>query len=338
MRVFVSCPLPGDAVERLRAACDVVVGEPGLGVRSRAFDEHAASFDAVLALLTDAIDEALLRRAPRVRLVANMAVGVDNVDVVACRARGVTVTNTPDVLTEATADLTFALLLAAARRVVEGDALVRRGAFPGWTPTTLLGAPVFGASLGVVGLGRIGRAVARRARGFGMHVFYTQRNPLDAALERALGASFRPIDELFRACDFVTLHCPLTAETRHLVSRERLATMKPGSVLVNTSRGACVDEAALADALERAGAGVVPASGGPGAAGLDVFEREPVGGSIEAGTTRTVVVEPRLLALPNVVLTPHVGSADRRTREAMAGLAADNVLAFARGAPLVTPV
>ena len=304
MKVFVSCPLPGDAVERLRAACDVVVGEPGVGVRSAAFDEHAASLDALLPLLTDAIDEALLARAPRVRLVANMAVGVDNVDLAACRARGVAVTNTPGVLTEATADLTFALLLAAARRVAEGDRIVRRGEFPGWTPATLLGAPVSGASLGIVGYGRIGRAVARRAEGFGMHVSYTRsRDPAEA-------------DAIFHACDFVTLHCPLTPETRHLASRERLRSMKPGSVLVNTSRGACVDEEALAEALER---------GTPGAAGLDVFEREPA-------------IHARLLALPNVVLTPHIGSADRRTREAMAALAADNVLAFARGAPLLTPV
>jgi glyoxylate reductase len=316
MKVFVTCPLPGDAIERVRRVAEVVVGEPAEGVRSAAFAEHAATLDAVLALLTDAIDAPLLERAPRLRLVANMAVGLDNVDLAACRARGVAVTNTPGVLTEATADLAFALMLAAARRVAEGDAVVRRGEFPGWTPTTLLGVPVFGASLGIVGLGRIGQAVARRARGFGMHVYYTERARLDERLERALGANYLGPDELFASCDFVSLHCPLTPETRHFASRERLASMKPGSVLVNTSRGPCVDESALADVLER----------GPlAAAGIDVFEHEPV-------------VEPRLLALRNVVLTPHIGSADRRTREAMAGLAADNVVAFARGERLVTPV
>ncbi|HEY2364914.1 MAG TPA: D-glycerate dehydrogenase, partial [Polyangiaceae bacterium] len=266
MKVFVTCPLLGDAIDRVKRACDVVVGEPGVGVRSEAFAKDAASFEAILALLTDAIDENLLERAPRVRLVANMAVGVDNVELPACHARGVAVTNTPGVLTEATADLAFALMLAAARRVVEGDGIVRRGEFPGWTPTTLLGAPVHGASLGIVGLGRIGQAVARRARGFGMHVCYTQRNRLDEKLERALGATFASVDELFRTCDFVSIHCPLTPETHHVASRERIASMKPGSVLVNTSRGACVDEAALAEALEK----------GPlAAAGLDVFEREP---------------------------------------------------------------
>ncbi len=313
MKTFVSRPLPGDAVRRLSASCEVVVGE---GVSGARFDEHAATLDAIVSLLTDRIDGALLARAPNVRLVANVAVGVDNVDLAACKARGVAVTNTPGVLTEATADLTFALMLAAARRVAEGDRVVRAGQFPGWSPTTLLGTPVHRASLGVVGLGRIGQAVARRARGFGMRVFYTQRHRLDDASERALLATFVPIDELFASCDFVTLHCPLTAETRHIVSRERLASMRPGSVVCNTSRGACVDEEALADALE---------SGPLAAAGLDVFEDEPR-------------VHPRLLARPNAVLTPHIGSADRRTREAMAGAAIDNVLAFARGDPLLTPV
>ncbi len=315
VKVFVSCPLPGDAVARLSRVCDVVVGD---GVRGAAFVDRAASFDAIVALLTDAIDRELLERAPRVRIVANVAVGVDNVDLEACRARNVAVTNTPGVLTEATADLAFALILAACRRIAEGDALIRRdGVFPPWSPTSMLGVPVFGASLGIVGLGRIGGAVARRARGFGMHVFYTQRGKLDEMLERAIGVTYvASPDELFRSCDIVTLHCPLTEETHHIASRARIQSMKRGSVLVNTSRGGCVDEEALADALEH----------GPlAAAGLDVFEHEPR-------------VNPRLVALPNAVLTPHIASADRRTREAMASLAVDNVLAFARGEPLVTPV
>jgi glyoxylate reductase len=316
MNVFVSCPLPGDAVERIGRDADVVVGDPGLGVRSPTFAEHAARFDAILALLTDVIDSALLDRARQVRLVANMAVGVDNIDLAACSARGIHVTNTPSVLNEATADLTFALLLAAARRVAEGDALVREGSFPGWSPTTLLGAPVFGTSLGIVGLGRIGQAVARRARGFGMRVFYSQRKRVDEHFEHALSATYVSTDELFHTCEHVTLHCPLTDETRHIASRARLLTMKVGSVLVNTARGPCVDEEALADVLER----------GPlAAAGIDVFEHEPA-------------VSPRLRARRNVVLTPHIGSADSRTREAMARVAADNIIAFAKGAPLVSAV
>jgi glyoxylate reductase len=315
-RVFVSCPLPGDAVDRLEREHDVVVGPEHEGVRSEAFSRHAASVDAMVALLTDRIDGTLLSRTPRLRVVANVAVGVDNVDLAACRARGVAVTNTPGVLTEATADLAFGLLIDAARRISEGDRRVRRGGFPGWTPSFMLGARVHGATLGIVGLGRIGQAMARRGRGFGMHVVYASRAPIAPHLERALGATHVAMDELFARADFVSLHCPLTPETRHLVNAARLAHMRPGSVLVNTARGGCVDEAALAEALAR----------GPiGAAGLDVFEDEPR-------------VHPALLALENVVLAPHIGSADRPTREAMARTAADNVLAVLAGRPAITPV
>jgi glyoxylate reductase len=312
-RVFVSSELPGDAVQRLSAACDVVVGG---GVSGPRFSAEAATFDAVVALLTDRIDASFLDRAPRVRLVANVAVGVDHVDLETCAARGVRVTNTPGVLTEATADVAFGLLLAAARRLAEGDRRVRAGDFPAWTPTAMLGVPVHGSTLGLLGLGRIGQAMARRARGFGMRVLYHQRTRLSPELERALLATWVPLAELFAAADFLSVHVPLGPETRHLVSRERLATMRPGSVLVNTSRGPVVDEAALAEALER----------GPlGAAGLDVYEDEPR-------------VHPALLARDNAVLTPHLGSADARTRAAMAGLAADNVLAWLRGEPLPSPV
>jgi glyoxylate reductase len=313
--VYVSASLPGDAVERLSSAgLRVVVGERG--VRDAAFDDAGPEVEGLVALLTDRVDAALLARAPRLRVVGNVAVGVDNVDLAACRARGVVVTNTPGVLTEATADLAFGLLLSAARRIAEGDRMVRAGEWRGWTPTTLLGAAVHGATLGIVGLGRIGAAVARRARGFGMHVLYAQRTPLAPELERALGATRVPLDALFAESDAVTLHCPLTDETRHVVSAARLSSMRRGSVLVNTSRGACVDEAALAAALEH----------GPlGAAGLDVFEDEPR-------------VHPALLARPNVVLAPHIGSADRPTREAMARTAVENVIAVLAGRPALTPV
>ncbi len=310
MRVFVSAPLPGDAIDRLREVAEVVVSS-GQGVRDPGFLERVDSFDALVTLLTDRVDDELLHAAERLRIVANVAVGHDNIDLAACAARSVVVTNTPGVLTEATADLTFALLLAAARRVVEGDRLVRSGSFAGWTPTLLLGVPVHGATLGIVGLGRIGQAVARRARGFGMHILYAQRTRLPPELERALLATHVSVDELFAASDFVTLHCPLTAETRHLVDGPRLATMKAGGVLVNTARGGCVDEAALAQALEH---------GPVGAAALDVFDDEPR-------------VEPSLLRLSNVVLTPHIGSGDLPTRTAMARMAVDNVLAVLDGRP-----
>jgi glyoxylate reductase len=315
-RVFVSCPFPGDAIERLRREHDVVVGEESVGVRGDAFVREASAFAAIASMVTDPIDAALLDRAPRLRVVANFAVGYDNIDVAACGAHGVVVTNTPGVLSEATADLAFGLLLDAARRIAEGDRLVRRGGWQGWGPSFLVGVPVHGATLGIVGLGRIGQAMARRARGFGMRVLYTGRAPVDAAIERALGAAYLPIDDVFAAADFVSIHCPLNAETRGIVSRARLARMKPGSVLVNTSRGACVDEAALADAL---------AEGPLAAAGLDVFEDEPR-------------VHPALLALENVVLAPHIGSADRSTRAAMGALAIDNILAVLRGDPPLNPV
>ena len=272
--------------------------------------------DAWVTLLTDTIDAARLATAPRLRVVANVAVGVDNVDLAACRARGVVVTNTPGVLTEATADLAFGLILAAARRIAEGDRLVRSGGWSGWGPSFMVGPKVHGAALGIVGFGRIGQAVARRARGFGMHVFYTQRAPLPEPLARVLGATYLPLDELLAAADIVSLHCPLTPETRGLLSAARLASMKPGSVLVNTSRGPIVDEAALAHAL---------AHGPLAAAGLDVFEDEPR-------------VHPALLACANAVLTPHIASADHTTRAAMARMAADNVLAVLAGEVALTPV
>jgi glyoxylate reductase len=294
----------------------VVVGREHLGVIDEAFAQGAPSFEAIVSVVTDRIDAALLARAPRLRIVANVAVGYDNIDVEACTARGIVVTNTPGVLTEATADLAFSLLLAAARRVAEGDRLVRRGAFAGWTPTFLLGSRVHGSTLGLVGLGRIGQAMARRARGFGMRVLYAARTRAAADIERALGTRHAPLDELFEQADFVSLHCPLTAETRHVVNAARLARMKPGGVLVNTARGACVDEEALARALR----------GGPlAAAGLDVFEDEPR-------------VHPDLLALDNVVLAPHIGSADRPTRAAMAALAVDSVLAVLAGQSPLHPV
>lgn len=299
-RVFVSGELPGDAVARLGRFAEATVGAR---VGDGAFVAGQHEWEAIVALLTDRVDDALLASLPRLRIVANVAVGVDNVDLDACRARGVRVTNTPGVLTEATADLAFGLLLAAARRIVEGDRVVRRGEFHGWTPTWMIGARVHGGTLGIVGLGRIGQAMARRARGFGMHVLYSDRAPHAETIERALGATFVPIDELFARSDAVSLHCPLTPETRHLVSKERLARMKPGSVLVNTARGPCVDEAALADAL---------ATGPIGAAGLDVFEDEPR-------------VHPGLLASGRAVLMPHLGSSTPGTRARMGEMAAQSI-------------
>jgi glyoxylate reductase len=313
--VFVSGTLPGDVVPRLAQDFEVVNAEDG--IRSSAFAECAPRVKAIVALLTDTIDAALLARCPALGIVANVAVGVDNVDLAACAARNVIVTNTPDVLTEATADLAFGLLIDAARRITEGDRLVRANAgWSGWTPTFMLGARVHGATLGIVGLGRIGKAMARRARGFGMRILYAQRTRLDPNLERALGATYASLDDLCAASDFVSIHVPLTPDTRHLVGAARLARMKKGSILVNTARGPIVDEAALAQAL---------VDGPLAAAGLDVFEHEPK-------------VHPSLLALPNVVLAPHIGSADEPTRIAMARIAAENVLRVLAGEPPLSAV
>lgn len=315
--VFVSGELHEGANPALEALAHTHEVVRDASVRAPGFEACRERVEAVVTLLTDRVDDAFLARAPRLRVVANVAVGVDNIDLAACAARGVLVTNTPDVLTEATADVAFGLILAACRRLAEGDRIVRAGGWTGWTPTFMLGQRVHGATLGIVGLGRIGKAMARRARGFGMHVLYTQRTRLAEGLERALGVTYaKSLDEMLEYADVVSLHCPLTPETRHLFDAARLARMKPGSVLVNTARGPIVDEAALAAALER----------GPlAAAGLDVFEDEPR-------------VHPALLARPNAVLCPHLGSADGPTRSAMAELAVENVRRVLAGEPPLTRV
>ncbi len=247
---------------------------------------------------------------PNLRIVANFGVGYDRIDVAACAASGVTVTNTPGVLDRATADLTFALILATRRQVVAGDRLVRSGGWPRSRSAERLAEEVAGSTLGIVGLGRIGRAVARRARGFDLRVLYSGRRRVATEL-----AEFRTLDSLLAEADIVTIHVPLARETVRLIDAARLALLRDGACLVNTARGEIVDERAL----------VAELVSGRISAGLDVFEREPH-------------VPPELLTLPNVVLTPHLGSATRQTREAMTQLVVDNVLAVARGKPPLTPV
>ena len=253
--------------------------------------------DAAITLLSDPITRRVLESNPNLRLVANYAVGVNNIDVDAARELGVIVTNTPGVLTEATADLTMALILAVTRRVIEGDAEVRRTLRCEWEPLHLLGTGLQGKRLGIIGMGRIGSAVAQRARAFGMEVIGTRRG--------------QAIDELLASSDIVSIHTPLTRETRHLINRETLAAMKRGAYLINTARGPIADEAALRDALE---------SGQLRGAGLDVYEDEPR-------------VSPRLAAMPNVVLLPHIGSATEEARTAMARIAATEVARFLRSEP-----
>jgi glyoxylate reductase len=307
MKVIVSAPLPGDAVARLAALHHVIVagGDLGLGRDGLlALAPQHRDTAGLVVLLTDRIDAAVLDAFPALRAVGNFAVGVDNIDLAAARARGVVVCNTPDVLTDATADFAFALLLATARRVVEGDRLVRAGEWTGFSPQLLLGAQVSGATLGIVGLGRIGRAVAARARGFGMRVLATTPHP--ASLD---GVACVPLAQLLAESDFVSLHCPLTDATRNLIDAAALARMKPTAILVNTARGAVVDERALARALRE---------GTIAGAGLDVFVHEPA-------------VEPELLAAPNTVLAPHLGSASLAARAAMARLACEGVAAVLAG-------
>jgi len=273
----------------------------------------ASGVDAILSLLTELIDGPVMDAAgPRLRVISNMAVGFDNIDVPAATARRILVTNTPGVLTEATADLTWALILAMARRVVEGDRMVREGRFERWSPFMLLGRAVAGATLGVVGMGRIGQAVARRSLGFDMRVLYTGTGgPLSPEQVPSLARwEFRPeLDQLLTEADVVSLHVPLSPDTHHLIGARELALMRPGSYLVNTSRGPVIDEAALVESLRGRHLG---------GAGLDVYEREP---ELAAGLT----------ALDNVVLLPHLGSATVETRGRMAELAARNAIAAVRG-------
>ncbi len=275
----------------------------------------AGGFAAIVPLLSRRIGPAELAGLPRLRIVANCAVGLDNVDLAACAARGVVVTNTPDVLTDATADLTLALVLAAARRLKEGADLIDRGAWTGWDPRLLLGLELSGATLGIVGAGRIGRAVGLRARAFGMRLCYAARAP-KPTFELETGALFLPLDALLARSDIVTLHVPSAPETRCLVDARALARMKPGAILINTARGDVVDEAALVDALT---------SGHLAAVGLDVFADEPQ-------------VPEALVRHPRAIVLPHLGSATVRTRRAMAHLAVRNVCALLSGEPLLTPV
>jgi glyoxylate reductase len=307
--VFVTRHLPGPALDRLAEATDVEVWPEELPPSPQELSRKAQQSGAMLTLLTDRVDAPLLDAAPGLLVVSNVATGFDNIDVPAATARGVLVTRTPGVLSETTADFAFALLLAAARRVVEGDRFVREGRWKTWGPETLLGRDVHGATLGIVGLGGIGREVAKRAGGFGMRVLYTgpSRKP-DA--ERELGVEFRALDELLRESDFVSLHAPLTPETKHLINARTLRLMKPTAMLVNTGRGPLVDQAALYEALR---------SGAIAAAALDVTEPEPMS------------PDDPLLTFPNVIVTPHIASASVATRSRMALLAAENLLMALRG-------
>lgn len=308
--VYVTRLLPAPIMAALRERYRLVA-EPAEDAIPTADDLRTgfAEADAVICMLSDLIDADLLSRATKLKILANYAVGYNNIDLAAAKARGIVVTNTPDVLTDATADLAWALLLTVARRVVEGDRWMRTGTWQGWAPTQLLGADVAGKTLGIIGMGRIGQAVAQRAQGFRMRVVYESRRSVVSP--PGLLWEHRPLDQLLAEADFVSLHVPLTESTRHLIGARELSRMKPTAILINTARGPVVDEEALVTALKT---GVIAG------AGLDVYEQEPA-------------VHPGLVGLPNVVLLPHVGSGTLETRIRMGKICLDNIEAVLNGRP-----
>lgn len=307
-RIFVTRHLPQPALDLLAEHTDMEVWQDELPPPREVLLEKVADIDGLLALLTDRIDAPLLDAAPRLKVVSNYAVGYDNVVVTAATERGVLVTNTPDVLTEATADFAMALMLAAARRIVESEQYVKAGLWKTWGPEILLGREVSGATLGLIGLGRIGQAVARRASGFGMRILYTASTPKPEQ-EAALGVEYAPLEQLLERSDIVSLHCPLTGATRHLLNRETLELLKPTAVIVNTARGPVIDTVALVDILRRK----------PIIAALDVTDPEPL------------PADHPLLGLPNALVVPHVASATVETRTRMALVAARNLIAALQG-------
>jgi glyoxylate reductase len=317
-KVFVARVIPDDGLRRVTEATAATVWKDELPPPRDKLLSAIEGCDGVLTLLTDRVDAEFLDRAgPQLKVVSNYAVGFDNVDVAECTRRGVPVGNTPGVLTETTADLAFALLMAAARRLPEGDRYVRAGKWKTWGPMLLLGPDVHGATIGIVGFGRIGQALAKRAAGFGMTILYHDVVELSDDVTRPLGARYTPLDELLATSDFVSLHVNLTAETRHLINADALKRMKKSAVLVNTSRGPVVDGRALYEALR---------DGEIFAAALDVTDPEPLPS------------DDPLLTLDNFLVVPHIASASRATRGKMADMAAANLLAGLRGERLPTPV
>ena len=309
-KVYVTRPMAEEALALLRSQAEVALWpDPDLPPPHEEIVRQVREADGLVCLLTDWIDAEVIAAGARLRVISTVAVGYDNIDVAAATARRIPVCNTPGVLTEATADLTWALLMAAARRVTEAERYLRAGRWRSWSPQLLLGQDVYGATLGLIGLGRIGQAVARRARGFDMRVLYhsATRKP---EVERELGVGWADLEALLRESDFVSLHVPLTEETRNLIGARELALMKPTAVLFNTARGQVVDQEALVATLQ---------GGRLAAAGLDVFQVEPL------------AADDPLLSLENVVLLPHLGSASVATRRRMAMMAAENLVAGLRG-------
>jgi len=309
MRTLVTGNLPEEVLGLIRREHEVKVHPENRPLERDRLLEMVRDKEGLLCMITDRVDEELLKAGSKLQMIANFGVGFDNIDVAAASRRNIPVSNTPGVLTDATADLTFALILAVARRMLEGDRIARAGAFRFWAPMHFLGHEVSGKTLGIVGLGRIGKALARRARGFDMKVLYHNRRRLSEEEERSLGVSYGDFVTVLSRADFVSLHVPLTPDTHHLMGQKELAIMRPSAYLINTSRGPVVEEQALLEALKE---GVIAG------AGLDVYEKEPD-------------LTPGLEELDNVVLLPHIGSATIETRTKMGLTAAKNLLAGLRG-------
>jgi glyoxylate reductase len=309
MKAYVTRVVFDEAIEKLKREVEVELNSDDRILSKKELIEHLRDKDGALTSLTEAIDLEVLESAPKLKVVANFAVGFNNVAIDSATKLGVAVTNTPGVLTDTTADFAWTLLMAAARRVVDADKFARAKKFKAWGPKMFLGHDIYGKTLGLIGLGRIGQAVARRAAGFNMRVVFHDAEPIAEGIIKELGVVRVPLDELLRVSDFISLHVPLLAETHHLLNDRTFALMKPTCVVVNTSRGPVVDEKALARALR---------DGKIAAAGLDVFEKEPD-------------IEPDLLEMENVVLAPHIASASHETRLKMCMMAADNLLAVLQG-------
>ena len=304
-KVLVTREVFDETLGYLREHCEIDANQEDIALVPDALAKRAANKDGIICSLTDRIDAALLAAAPKLRIVANIAVGYNNIDVPACTSRGILVTNTPGVLDDSTADLAWTLMLGAARRVTEVERYVRQGEWKGWRLKQWLGVDVHHSTLGIIGMGRIGQAIAKRASGFEMRVLYHNRRRVAESIERSLGASWVSLDKLLRQSDFVVLQVPYSPETHHLIGAAELSKMKTTAVLINSTRGGVVDDAALIEALR---------NGAIRAAGLDVFENEPK-------------LNPGFLELDNVVLTPHIGSSTVATRRAMAMTAAKNAVA-----------
>lgn len=309
MKVLVTRAIPAEGIEILKENIDRVVVNPhNRPLTAAELAAESADVDGLLCMLADKIDAALIAGAGRLKVISTYAVGYDNIDLAAAKARKIVVANTPDVLTEATADIAFGLIIACARRFIEADRCLREGGFAGWSPLFMVGTEVHGKTLGIVGAGRIGQAVAKRGLGFGMTILYVSRSP-KPEFEKATGAVRTSLDDLLRRADFVSLNCPFSKENLHMIGRDQLHMMKPTAYLINTARGKLVDEGALVDALR---------DGTIAGTGLDVYEDEPR-------------VHPGLPGLENAVLLPHIGSASRETRAQMAITAAKNLLSALKG-------